>query len=716
VTVPGPEKLEISTTRRMAATDLKYPYPVQNTATEWQQYIRILEKYWRLGALFAAAILSAIAIVTYTITPVYESTTRLEVDPPGSEAFSLATDNPGVIDEDYRDTQSEILKSEALAMAVIHKLRLDRNPIIVGKKISAGAVASVGDQAIQLTSTENTALRYYQEHLSVSLVRKSRVLEVKFATPDPHLSAQVVNCLVDLFIEGNYKARYDAIMHASEWLSRQMDDIREKAILSNRALAEYQKAHGIVDVDEKQSSISQKVADLNHQLAQAKTDRIQLEGYLEGIHTNKESLPQIRDNSMMQALTRRLIESKAELSQAQTIYGGKSPNVQKLEHYIDELQGQILAEQGNAVREIQTNYEAARARENLMLQEIKSATSEMSEMAQYNSLKREAQRDADLYTSLYARIKEAGITAASKSSNVRLVDRARVLDRPTWPRRRLNLAIGLVLALLAGVVMVFVREGFDNSIRTGEDVEKSTGLPSLTLVPITSVMSNGRSKKVGLPAASFFERPFSPEAEAIRGLQTSILLSHLDNPPRSLLIASAFPKEGKTTVAINLALSLSQVGPTCLIDADLRKSGVAAALHLECERGLSDVLRGSVPLKKALVGMLRSTRLAILPAGSLTGNLDQLLTLDHMRNVLRELNESCQYVVIDSPPPVPYADARALSSMVDGVILVGRYGSTSREALGRCAQMLALLRAPVLGVVLNGVDLASADYRCYHYA
>jgi succinoglycan biosynthesis transport protein ExoP len=714
VRVLSPEQIEVATTRHIAAADLKYPYPFQNTATERQRYIRILEKYWRLGALFAAAIFSAIAIVTYSIIPVYESTARLEVDPPGSEAFSLATDNPGVIDEDYRDTQSEILKSDELAMAVIHKLSLDRNTIIVGKKISTGAVASVGNHVTQLTSAENTALRYYQEHLSVSLVRKSRVLEVKFATPDPHLSANVVNCLVDLFIEGNYKARYDAIMHASEWLSRQMDDIREKAILSNRALAEYQKAHGIVDVDEKQSSVSQKVVDLNHQLAQAKTDRIQLEAYLKGIHTsNEESLPQIRDNSMMQALTQRLIESRADLSQAQTIYGKKSPNVQKLEHHIDELQDQILAEEGKTVREIRTNYEAARARENLMSQEIKSATNEMSEMAQYNSLKREAQRDADLYTSLYARIKEAGITAASKSSNVRLVDQARVLDRPTWPRRRLNLAIGLVLALLGGVVVAFVREGFDNSIRTGEDVEKSTGLPSLTLVPAISVMLNGKSKKVGLPATSFFERPFSPEAEAIRGLQTSILLSHADNPPRSLLIASAFPKEGKTTVAINLALSLSQVGPTCLMDADLRKSGVAAALHLKCERGLSDVLRGSVPLKKALVGMRQSTRLAILPAGSLTGNLDELLTLDHMRNVLRELNESCQYVVIDSPPLVPYADARALSSMVDGVILVGRYGSTSRQAIGRCAQMLALLRAPVLGVVLNGVDLASADYRYY---
>lgn len=704
------EQIEISAARATLSTaDPTRPYPTLNTGSEWQHCLSILEKQWRFGVLCAAAIFSAIAIVTYSMTPVYESTARLEIDPPGSEAFSLATDNPA-LDEDYRDTQSEILKSDALAIAVIRKLGLDRNPRIVGKTHSARAVASDGNQA---TPAENVALRYYQKNLSVSLVRKSRVLEVKFATSDASLSAQVVNTLVDLFIEGNYKARYDAIKHASEWLSRQMDDIREKADSSNQALAQYQKTHEIVDVDEKQSSVSQRIADLNHQLTQAETDRIQLEAYLNGIHNgHQESLPQIRENSMMQALTQRLIESKADLSQAQTMYGEKSPNIQKLEHQIDELQSQILAEERKIVHEIQTNYQAARARETLMSREIKGATNEMSEMSQYISLKREAQRDADLYNSLYARIKEAGITAASKSSNVRVVDQARVLDQPTRPRPHLNLALGLVLGFLCGVVMVLVREGFDNTIRTAEEMEKCTGLPSLTLVPTTKVMLNGSSNKNGLPA-SFFEEPFSPEAEAIRGLRTSILLSNPDNPPRLLLVASPFPKEGKTTVAINLAVALSQVGSTCLVDADLRKSGVAAALHLRCEPGLGDVLRGSVPLKEALVGMTGSPQLAILPAGRPSEHFDQLRILDRMRKLLRVLNESCRYIVIDSPPLVPYADGRVLSSMVDGVILVGRCGSTSRQAIARCAQTLAVLHAPVLGVVLNDVDLTARDYRYY---
>jgi uncharacterized protein involved in exopolysaccharide biosynthesis len=604
--------------------------------------------------LCAATIFGAIAIVTYSMTPIYESTARLEIDPPGSEAFSLAIDNPNSNEEDYRDTQSELLRSDELAIVVIRKLHLDHNTAIVGKKPSAAGATPVRDHETELTAAEHLALRYYQDHLSVAPVRKSRVLEVKFSASDPRLAAQVVNCLVNLFTEENYKARYDAIMHASEWLTRQMDDIRQKADSSNQALAMYQRAHGIVDVDEKQSSVSQRITDLNHQLTQAETDRIQLESHLKGVRNgHPESLPQIRENSMMQVLTQHLIESKAELSQAQTIYGERSPNVQKLEHRIGELQDQIVAEEGKIARDIQTNYEAARARENLVLQEIKGATNEMSAMAQYISLKRDAQRDADLYNLLYTRVKEAGITAASKSSNVRVVDEARITDRPARPRRALNLSLGLVLGIFGGVMLAFVRAGFDNSIRTVEDVEKCTGLPSLTLVPTTNVMLNGRSMKAGLPAASFLGKPFSPEAEAVRGLKTSILLSNPENPPRLLLVASPLPKEGKTTLAINLAVALSQVGTTCLVDADLRKSGVAAALNLKYGPGLCDVLSGSVPLKQALVGMPRSPRLTILPAGVPAASFDQLLILDRMRNLVREVSEYCQYVVIDSPPLVP---------------------------------------------------------------
>jgi polysaccharide biosynthesis transport protein len=705
---PDPEHIQLSPTPGEIVAEPIYRYGTSNTNGEWQHYLRVLKNRWRSAALFAAAIFSVVAGITYSITPLYEATAHLEIEPPGLETFSLGTDNSGTRDPDYMDTQAELLKSEALAITVIRKLALDREAIIVGKHISEKTNARLNRQ-FQLTPAESVALKYFQAHLTVSPLHKSRVLEARFATPDPNLSMRVINALVDLFVEDNYKARYDAITRASDWLSRQMDDIRDNARASNQALSDFQNTHGIVDVDEQQSSVSQKIAELNRQLTQAETDRIQLEAYIKGIQAgHQESLPQIRENSMMQALTQHLIEGRAELSNAQTIYGEKSPNVQKLEHQIDELQSQILAEEQKTIREIQTNYEAARAREELVSREIKGTAKEMTEMAQYNSLKRQAQRDADLYTSLYARVKEAGIVTASKSSNVRVVDQGRIADKPTTPRRRLNLALGLVFGLIGGLTIAFVRESLDGSVRTVEDIERRIGLPSLTLVPHTNVMLKGAS--TGLRTSSFFEKPFSPEAEAVRNLR-SILLGKPDSPPRLLLVASPLPKEGKTTVAINLAFALCHIGPTCLVDADLRKSGVASALHLKAPHGLTDVLRGSVPLNEALIEIAHFSQLAILTAGSLSEDFDQLLVSERMRSVLQALNESCRFVVIDSPPLIPYADGRMLSSMVDGVILVSRYGSTDRELIARSAEMLAMMHATVLGVVLNGVDIKSPDYR-----
>jgi succinoglycan biosynthesis transport protein ExoP len=707
-----PEQIQFSPTAAKMVADLNYRYCIRNANREWEYYLRVLQNHWRLATLFTAAVFSVIAIVTYSITPLYESTSRAEIEPPGLETFSLATDNSGMSDPYYLDTQAELLKSEALATAVIRKLRLDREPIFVGKHTSEPDTKLTSK--VQLPRAESAALGFFQDHLTVSFVRKSRMLEAKFASPDPSLSMQVLNTLMEQFVESDFKNRYDAIARASELLSRQMDDIRDKARASAQALVEFQKVHGIVDIDEKQSSVSEKIADLNRQLTQAETDRIQLEAYLKGIQTgHQESLPQIRESSLMQSLTQELIERRAELSNAQTVYGEKSPNVQKLEHQIDELQSQILSEEEKTVLEIQTNYEAARAREDLMSREIKGTTNEMSEMAQYISLKREAQRDADLYTSLYARVKEVGITAASKSGNIRVVDQARMSDRPTRPRRRVNLALGFVLGLIGGVAIAFVLEGLNSNIRSAEDIEKSSGLPALALIPHSKLVSNDGSD--GLRACSFFDKPFSPEAEAVRDLQCSILLANRDCPPRALLVASPLASEGKTTIAINLAFALSQIGATCLVDADLRKPGVASALGLKPVHGLTDVLRGSVRLKDALVGVAHFPRLAILTAGLLLDDFGQLLASDRMRDVLRVLNESCRFVVIDSPPLIPYADGRLLSSMVDSVILVCRYGSTSRDSMARCAEILGMLHAPVLGVVLNGVDSKSSNYEyAYH--
>ena len=711
--MPTNHSLVPTSNRLMWPTTERRSFPV-GKESEWRQCVQILRKHWKLSGLCSFMVFAAVAAFTFMSTRIYESTARLEIDPPGSETFTLERGKVGSLDSDYLDTQSELLQSEWLAVAVIRKLQLDQNQIFVGKDATPD---ESGKSPVKLTARENLALRYYQGHLTVTPAKKSRVLEVKFATPDPQLSALVVNTHADLFIERSYQARYDAVMHASEWLARQMDDIRDKASKSAATLATYQKQHGIVDVDEKQSSVGQKVSELNRQLAQASTDRIQFEAYLQGLNGgHQDSLPQIRDNPMLQALRQRLIENKADLSQLQIVYGEKNPNVQKLESNIKELESLLKREERTTVSQIQTSFKAAQVREDMLASEIRGVASEISEVAEYAALKKQAESDVDLYNTLYTQVKEAGIAAASKSSNARLVDAGRVLDKPTRPRTALNLAVGLVLSVVVGFVFAFVSEATDNRIRTSEDVRKATGYSLLTLLPTRHRHALKAENHDGARALSFFDNPYSHEAEALRELQTSVLLSDPNHRPQVLLIVSPASGDGKTTVAINLATALSNLGNTCLVDADLRKPGIAAGIGVQSDLGLNDILNGSVQLADAIVESPQSRRLVVLPAGgeSLNGvvrlNIDELLFSKRMNQVLRSLRYACQYVVIDTPPLIPYADARALSSLVDGVILVGRYG-TKKQALAKCADLLAHLHAPVLGVVLNGADVKVSDYQ-----
>lgn len=727
-----PPTLEVEPTRRRSELD-------------WERVVRILQKNWRIAFVFAVSTLVVVTVASLRMKDIYEPVARLEIEPPGSEVFSLKDLlNSQGNDQEYLLTQVQILQSDELALSVIRTLRLDRNPEIVGNKTLQEA-ADLLDQGepsgTQLTPLENISLPAFKRRLTVTQVRNSRLAEVSFSSHDPRLAAQVTNTLVNLFIDRNYRTRYETTMQASEWLQGQLSDLRQKVQQSNKALVEYQRANNIVDVDDTHNTVTQKVAELNRQLTQAQADRIQLEAYVNMINAGAaDSLSQIRNNQLLQALTQRCVDARAQLAQGLAIYGKNNSNVKKLQSQVDELELQLTAERQRVIAELKTGYEAARAREQLMAQalaEMKAIIDNMKgKMIQYTVLKNEARANADLYNVLLARLKEAGISAGLKSTNIRVVDQARVLDRPTGPHRLLNIAMGLVLGVLGGIALAFLRENLDNTIRTPDDVKDITGLPSLAMFPMIGLDNGGdgatelrgrafkllahglkrNAKEPALPSRKFFlERPRSAEAEAVRTLHTSIMLSRPGRPPRVILVASPSPGEGKTTVAVSLALVLAQRGKTCLVDGDLRRPVLARTFDLSPERGLSNLLTGSAPLDVVLQAVPNVENLMILPVGPLPPNPGELVASDPMRKVLQALREQFQYVVIDSPPFIPFADGRALSTFTDGVVLVGRFGMTTRQALVRANEILSGVHAPVLGVVLNGMDLASPDYHYYHY-
>jgi polysaccharide biosynthesis transport protein len=703
-------------------------HTLEENTPEWLRAVAILAKHWRLSAAFAAMVFATAAIVTFNIKPTYEPTARLEVDPPG-ETFSL-NGNAGSSDAEYLETQSQNLKNTRLALAVVRKLDLAHNPeIVTDAKIRNNPQVNTGADGLQLTEAENFALAVFQSRLTTKRDSASRLITVSFSSHDPLLAAQVTNAVLDSFIEQTFEDQSRSVMKSTQWLSKQLDDIRQRMDESSRVLAEYQKSIGVADLEDNKNTFAEQLGELSRQLMQAQADRIQMQALLSSVKRGSpDSLPEVRNNPLVQQLGGRLADIKTQLSQAMVTYGPNHPTVKKLQTQADELEKQLSSQKMAILSSVNTNFAAANAREQLMSSQIKGTTQQLNEMGRYNALKKEAQANAELYNSLYSKVKEAGIAAASRSSNLRVVDEARVLSSPTRPNRILNLAVGLIVGLLGGVTLAFLREHTDSRIFTVEDIRHCIGGLNVAILP---QVSDSDEHRLAAPAGSrlarisvdkkkldeprfFLDAPSSPEAEALRSLCTSMMLANSHRSPQVLLVVSSFPGEGKTTVAMNLAMAMARQGKTCIVDADLRRGRVATACGVSIEGGLTDVLEGSIPLDQVLIPAPNVADLTVLPSHSGNVNAGQLVCSEGMRELVRELRLRFQYVIIDTAPLLPFADGQALSTVVDGLVFVGRSGITTRDAVRRSLELLQKVHgAPILQFVLNGASVNSADYQYY---
>ncbi len=707
------------------------PSPEEKTP-EWLLVLSTLRKHWRISAFFAAIVMITVTIVTFNIKAIYQPSGRIEVDPPG-ETFSLSGGGAGGSDAEYLETQAKNLKSDKLAIAVIRKLNLDMNSDLVrnltdtneDRKVEADSTLDV----VQLTAAENEALGTFRERLEIQRDTASRLITVSFASHDPKLAALVTNTVVDTFIEQTYQEQHDAIAKSTEWLGKQLDDIRVRMENANRVLAQYQESIGLADIDTNKSTFTEQMAELSRQLSQARADRIRLEAMLASTASgNPDSLPDVRNHPVVQRLSEQLAQKRAELSQTMVLYGKNHPTAKRLQTEVDELTTQLDNQKKTILRSVRGDYEAANAREQLVNSQMKGTTTELNQMARYNALRKEAEANSELYNSLYARVKEAGIAAASRSSNLRIVDEARVLILPSRPNRLLNLMIGFFAALVGAVLIALVREQIDTRIFTPEDVRRSIGRSSISIVPLVTAPKSreleagnqsgelGLVRKNGTNGAVHFllQHPHSPEAEALHALYTSIMLSRTGNTPQVVLVVSSYPGEGKTTVAANLATAMARHGRTCIVDADLRRGRIADAFGVTADLGLGEVLTGAVPVERALVSVPGVDNLVVLPAHAGAVDAGQLMCSNSIDDIIQDLRRSFRFVVLDSPPLIPFADGRALSTRVDGLVFVGRSGTTTRQVLRRSMELLNEVHSsPILEFVLNGADLNSSSYDYY---
>jgi polysaccharide biosynthesis transport protein len=703
-------------------------------------YLLILRKHQWLILTFLLTVVTVVTIASFKMKPIYEAAARVEVDKESSQntlPFQDENSYDEFVDMDnYLETQTKILESETLAFQTIKSLDLARNPEFGG---GPGALAFGPAGA---GSRRPAILSAFLGGLSVKRVPNSRLIEVRYETGDPQLAAQIVNAHLQNFIEQNFRSKYDATTQASNWLSSELEELRIKVEKSEDARLAYERQNQIWQIDEKQDITTQKLADLSKAVTDAQNGLAEKEAqYRMAQSGNVDALPAARDNTVIQELIKKKTETDASYADALNQYGPNYPKVQRLAAQQQEAADDLAKAQKTMVESIEEEYNTARNRVEILQTALDKQKAEANDLAeklvQYHILQHDAEANKQLYDGLLQKLKEATISVGLRSSNIRVVDPALAPTTPSRPQKARNILMAILVGLVGGIGLAIFREYLDNTVKSPDDIESLTGLPSLAVVPALPGVVGGHSRRLAWPSRDpipqagtgprvellSYLQPKSQISEAFRALRTSLLLSQAEHPPQVILVTSALPREGKTTAAVNLAVTLAQLGDrTLLMDSDLRKPGVRRAMNLTIgkELGLSSFLAGVCTLDEAILPHPTISNLSALTTGPVPPSPADLLSSHRMHEAIAEARRRFKFIVIDSPPIMAATDAVILSALTDGVLLVVRSGETPKEAFTRSRDLLAAVKSRLLGVVLNAVDSSAPDYyysyRYYPYA
>jgi polysaccharide biosynthesis transport protein len=697
-------------------------------------HLLVLRKHQWLILSFMLTVVSIVSIATFRMRPIYVATSRIEIDRDTANILPFQGADDYIDLENYIETQSKILTSETLALQTIRSGALSGQSDFSSDPASSEALAT-GSLANMKPPPE---LGAFLGSLAVKRVPNSRLMDVSFESTSPELAAQILNAHIKNYIEQNFQSRYEATTRASSWLTDQLNELKIRVEKSEDARITYERQNQIWTLDDKQNVTTQRLADLNKELTDAQSERMKKESLFAFAKTgDSDAVPQIRDNSAVQDLLRKRADTYTQYTDALNQYGPNYPKVQRFQAQLKEIDTALDKEKKAVIARLESEYQEARQREQLLAQALeqqKSEVNKMSErMVQYSILKRDAEANKALYDGLLTKLKEAGISAGLRSSNIRIVDPAMIPTYPARPAKTKNIAMAFLVGLVGGMGLALLREYMDNTVKSPDDIETLSKLPSLAVVPAFALSNgnasrakllrgtaNGDGKRVELVAQHL---PKSQMSEAFRALRTALLLSQAAQPPQVILVTSALPREGKTTAAANLAVTLAQLGDrTLLIDADLRKPGVGRVLNLVGGKyaGLSSYLAGVSSLELVTVQHPAIPNLSAIPTGPLPPNPADLLSSHKLADAIAELRTKFKFIVIDSPPIMAATDAVILSVQADGVLLVVRSGETPKKAFLRTRDLLVSVNCRLLGVVLNAVDSSAPDYyysyRYYPYS
>ncbi|MFL6212849.1 MAG: GumC family protein [Blastocatellia bacterium] len=750
--------------------DYSYGYGSREESVRVREVWRTVRKHKWLILAITVIITVIVAIEMYRTPSVYEASTLIEVgkeDPPPGKpgSFIFQMDDPMNVS---LKTKIQALKSPVIFQAVVLKLGLDQNPkffSIGAKKSVMDAVKLLGQRvsgnpaklpeddvdltvsaksSVPLTPEEQAKLEPYMDAvdggLTVVPVVDTRDLRISFRHSDQKIAAAVANAVAEVFIKQNFESKTEKFTTTSDWLDRSTRELKRKVQEAEEALAKYTRENHFFSTDGKETLIADKLSRLHEQVMRAETERMLKQSLYEEVKMGRVAqLPEAFSDPKSAELQKQFQDLAVQLADFETKYGPDNPQIIQVKQRMMAIQGQINESRSTLAERLKADYERTMRDEQSLkaaLEKAKGEAVQQNQAAiQLNILKQDVDTANKLYTEFLQNTNQANLQVAEQHNNVRVITPARIPRTPISPARMRTITISFILALSAGVGLAMFLEYIDNTIKTVEDVSRYVQLPALSVIPPIGLVpsrrmlsAKGAKKLKSIPATvngnglanAKAEQLVAPDsrssaAEAYRILRTSVLLSSAGKPPKTILVTSAQPGEGKTTTAVNTAISLSQLGASVLIvDCDMRKPSAHKILGVDNMRGLSTYLSRSVGAD-GLIQKLQMPNLSLIPSGPIPPNPAELISSEKMRGLLDDLSDRYDHIIIDSPPLMNVTDPVILSTMVDGVILVVHGGKSTRDVVRRARHDLDAVNAKVFGVVLNNVDLRHEGYDNYYY-
>jgi succinoglycan biosynthesis transport protein ExoP len=738
----------------------------------------IRKRLWLV--LGIVALITMLAVVYVARKPdFYEAQARVQVDLEDTGAMVNNT-RPlyGPSDDPiYFNTQLQILVSPGLMRRVVRTLDLEHNPDffkgtpeqrtstwqtmrrMVGLGSKTPDTASKPPDQLPLTTTvpQATAREDLNEAkrlapyvntilggLKVEPVKETRgyyketrLIDIKFTHPFPEVASKVVNAIAETYVFWNLEKRTEANTTTGDFLQKRIAELQQQIRTAEERLVNYAKNNQIISLDPNQNTVVERLAGLNRQLLEAENDRKTAEAaYNAAKAPNAADALAESDPKQANEIESKLVDLRQKRAQLLVDATEEAPEVKEVDQQIGELDKQLKDLRSRKSTTLMTNlntrYQQTLEREQSLrraFEQQRAQTLSQNEAAiNYRIIQQEIETNKSLLNGLLQGAKENDVVMAGKPNNISIVDYALTPDSPVGPNRARTIIAAFFLSIGLGVGLALFFEYLDDTVHSTEEVERVLHLPALAVIP--SVGSATRRRV--LPGTTALQKQNgngtskaellinvdgrSPLAEAYRHLRTSVLLSTAGRAPKSLLVTSSLPGEGKTTTAVNTAISLAQTGASVvIIDADMRRPRLQTIFAMQGQEGLSSILSSDVS-EGDMLEMIRhdeATGLSVLISGPIPPNPAELLGSDQMRRLLAALQANYTHVVVDSPPVSSFTDGVLISTMVDGVLLVVHGGKSSRHIVRRSRQLLSDVGAKIFGVVLNNVNLQSHDY--YYY-